>query len=195
MLLLYQQLVFLLYTIYDVQTIPTSLTLGFLGPTNLPNSNTQAGGHPALFAFKLAIRDINNRSDLLPRTKLNFVSNNTNSDIGDGTIVAFWQCVYGNVVGIVGEYVSVVSQVKSYCTCQIIFLSSNHTNLVHSICESLLQSPSDFVRFNIIRIYRVSCKSLSLFFTHNTKSKFGIRTVGTFNSKPRLEKYRVNLYH
>jgi hypothetical protein len=110
---LYQQIIFFLYIIYHAQTFPSSLTLGFLGPTNLPNSNTQAGGHPALFAFKLAIRDINNRSDLLPRTNLNFVNNNTNSDVGIGIIEAFWQCVYGNVIGIVGEYVSVVSQVKT----------------------------------------------------------------------------------
>ncbi len=110
---IYQQIIFSLYIIYNVQALPSSLTLGFLGATNLPNSNTQVGGHPALFAFKLAIRDINNRTDLLPRTKLNYVSNNTNSDIGTGTIDAFWQCVYGNVIGIVGEYLSVVSQVKS----------------------------------------------------------------------------------
>lgn len=97
---------------YHIEAIPSSLTLGFLGPTNLPNSNTQAGGHPALFAFKLAIRDINNRSDILPRTKLNFFSNNTNSDIGIATINAFWQIVYGNVSGIVGEYLSVISQVN-----------------------------------------------------------------------------------
>jgi hypothetical protein len=98
--------------INDVKTFPSSLTLGFLGPTNLPSSNTQAGGHPALFAFKLAIRDLNNRKDILPRTKLNFVNNNTNSDIGTANIEAFWQCVYGNVVGIVGEYLSGVSLVK-----------------------------------------------------------------------------------
>ena len=113
MAFLYQQIVFTLYIICHVQTLPSSLTLGFLGPTNLPNTNTQTGGHPALFAFKLAIRDINNRSDLLPRTNLSFVSNNTNSDVGDGIIVTFWQCVYGNAVGIVGEYLSVVSEVKS----------------------------------------------------------------------------------
>jgi len=110
---LYQQTIFFLCIVYHVQAFPSSLTLGFLGPTSLPDSNTLAGGHPALFAFKLAIRDINNRTDLLPRTKLNYVSNNTNSDIGTGTIDAFWQCVYGNVIGIVGEYLSVVSQVKS----------------------------------------------------------------------------------
>ncbi len=110
---IYQQIIFALYVIYCVQTFPSSLTLGFLGSTNLPNANTQVGGHPALFAFKLAIRDINNRSDLLPRTHLTLVSNNTNSDIGIGTIDAFWQCVYGNVIGIVGEYLSVVSEVKS----------------------------------------------------------------------------------
>ncbi|CAF0782681.1 unnamed protein product [Rotaria sordida] len=114
MALLYQLIIFSLHIIYYVQTFPSSLTLGFLGPTNLPNSNTQAGGHPALFAFKLAIRDINNRSDLLPRTNLNFVSNNTNSDIDTGIIDAFWQCVYGNVIGIVGEYVSVISQSIQY---------------------------------------------------------------------------------
>ncbi len=110
---LYQQIIFAFCIVYCVQAFPSSLTLGFLGPTNLPNTNTQAGGHPALFAFKLAIRDINNRSDLLPRTNLTFVSNNTNSDIGTGIIDAFWQCVYGNVIGIVGEYLSVVSEVKS----------------------------------------------------------------------------------
>jgi hypothetical protein len=109
---LYQRIFLSLYVIYHVQTLPASLTLGFLGPTNLPNSNTQAGGHPALFAFKLAIRDINNRSDLLPQTKLTFINNNTDSDVGTGIIDAFWQCVYGNVIGIVGEYVSVISQVK-----------------------------------------------------------------------------------
>ncbi len=113
MAFLYQQIVFALYIICYVETYPSSLTLGFIGPTNLPNSNTQAGGHPALFAFKLAIRDINNRSDLLPRTNLSFVRNNTNSDVGDGIIGTFWQCVYGNVIGIVGEYVSVVSEVKA----------------------------------------------------------------------------------
>jgi hypothetical protein len=121
MSLLYQQIIFFVYVIYHIQTFPSSLTLGFLGPTNLPNSNTQAGGHPALFAFKLAIRDINNRSDLLPRTHLNFVNNNTNSDIGTSIIDTFWQCVYGNVIGIVGEYISVISQVISECTCKVIF--------------------------------------------------------------------------
>ncbi len=121
MLFLYEQIIFLLCIINDVETFPSSLTLGFLGPTNLPNSNSQAGGHPALFAFKLAIRDINNRKDILPRTNLTFVNNNTNSDIGIGTIDAFWQCVYGNVVGIVGEYTSSVSQVKTH---QVIFIVS-----------------------------------------------------------------------
>ncbi len=110
---LYQPIIFAFCIFYCVQAFPSSLTLGFLGPTNLPNTNTQAGGHPALFAFKLAIRDINNRSDLLPQTHLTFVSNNTDSDIGIGTIDAFWQCVYGHVIGIVGEYLSVVSEVKS----------------------------------------------------------------------------------
>ncbi|CAF1079678.1 unnamed protein product [Rotaria sordida] len=112
--LLYQHIIFSLYIIYHVQAFPSSLTLGFLGPRNLPNSNTQVGGHPALFAFKLAIRNINNRSDLLPRTKLRFVSNDTNSDIGTAIIDAFWQCVYGNVIGIVGEYVSGISQAVQY---------------------------------------------------------------------------------
>lgn len=112
MILLYQQIVFLIYILYHITALPSSLTLGFIGPTNLPNSNAQAGGLPALFAFKLAINDINNRSDILPRTQLNFVINNTNSDIGIGNIDAFWQCVYGQVIGIVGEYTSVVSEVK-----------------------------------------------------------------------------------
>ena len=76
------------------------------------NINAQVGGQPALFAFKLAIREINNRSNLLPHTKLEYVVNNTNSDIGNATIEAFWQCVNGNVIGIVGEYVSAISQVK-----------------------------------------------------------------------------------
>jgi hypothetical protein len=108
----YKNIIFLFFLINNVRSYPSSLTLGFLGPTNLPNPNSQAGGQPALFAFKLAIRDLNNRSDILPRTKLNFVNNNTNSDVGTGTIEAFWQCVYGNVVGIVGEYLSGVSLVK-----------------------------------------------------------------------------------
>ncbi len=120
--------------INNVRSFPSSLTLGFIGPTNLPNSNSQAGGHPALFAFKLAIRDINNRKDILPRTNLTFVNNNTNSDVGIGIIDAFWQCVYGNVVGIVGEYLSGISQVKIY----IKFFYLNEMNLVSSICESLL---------------------------------------------------------
>jgi hypothetical protein len=105
-----------LYSIFLVGAVPSSLTLGFLGPTNLPNSNAQAGGHPALFAFKLAIRDINSRTDLLPRTNLTFVSNNTNSDVGNGIIDTFWQCVYADVIGIVGEYTSVLSQVRSGST-------------------------------------------------------------------------------
>jgi hypothetical protein len=195
MSLLYQQIIFFVYVIYHVRTFPSSLTLGFLGPTNLPNSNTQAGGHPALFAFKLAIRDINNRSDLLPRTHLNFVNNNTNSDIGTSIIDTFWQCVYGNVIGIVGEYISVISQVISECTCEVIFLSSNCINLVCSICKSLLQSSPDFLRFDIIGIYRVSFNSLSLFSAHHTESEYRISTVGTFDRKSRLEKYRVNLYN
>ncbi|CAF0946657.1 unnamed protein product [Didymodactylos carnosus] len=115
MRLYYPQTIFLLlFTIHPIHTFPPSLTLGFLGPMNLPNSNSQTGGRPALFAFKLAIHDINNRSDILPHTKLNFVNNNTNSDIGTGIIDTFWQCVYGNVVGIVGEYTSVMSQSVQY---------------------------------------------------------------------------------
>ncbi len=114
MFYLYQNIILLFFLINNVRSFPSSLTLGFLGPTNLPNPNTQAGGHPALFAFKLAIRDINNRQDILPRTNLTFVNNNTNSDVGIGTIEAFWQCVYGNVVGIVGEYLSGVSLVKTH---------------------------------------------------------------------------------
>jgi hypothetical protein len=120
MLVFYKQIIFLLWIINDIQTFPSSLTLGFIGPTNLPDTNAQVGGHPALFAFKLAIRDINNRKDILPRTKLNFVNNNTNSDIGMGAIDAFWQCAYGNVVGIVGEYLSSVSQVKTHKLCFIV---------------------------------------------------------------------------
>ena len=108
----HRKCIILLSIISYTQALPSSLTLGFLGPTNLPSTNTQAGGHPALFAFKLAIHDINNRSDLLPGTYLNFFTNNTNSDIGTGTISAFWQCEHGNVIGIVGGYLSVVSQVK-----------------------------------------------------------------------------------
>ena len=112
MLFLYEKIILLVYFLCNVVSLPSSLTLGFLGPTTLPNSNSQAGGQPALFAFKLAIEDINNRSDLLPRTKLDFVSNNTNADVGTGIILAFWQIVSGNVVGIVGDYLSAVSQVK-----------------------------------------------------------------------------------
>jgi hypothetical protein len=138
MLVFYKQIIFLLWIINDIQTFPSSLTLGFIGPTNLPDTNAQVGGHPALFAFKLAIRDINNRSDLLPRTNLTFVSNNTNSDIGTGIIDAFWQCVYGTVIGIVGEYFSTISQVSSCCIYQVIYLLANCTNLVCSICQSLL---------------------------------------------------------
>ncbi len=112
LLFFYEEIILLLCILNKVESYPSSLTLGFLGPTNLPNSNSAAGGQPALFAFKLAIRDLNNRSDILPRTKLNFVNNDTYSDIGNSTIQAFWQCVYGNVIGIVGEYLSSISQVR-----------------------------------------------------------------------------------
>lgn len=98
--------------VHTIDVAPKSLTLGFIGPTNLPNTNTQTGGHPALFAVKLAIQEINARSDLLPRTKLKLIINNTNSDVGTGAVVAFWQCIFANVIGIIGEYTSVVSQVK-----------------------------------------------------------------------------------
>lgn len=92
-------------------TKPSSLTLGFIGPTNLPNANSQTGGHPALFAFKLAIRDVNANKNLLPNTNLTFVWNNTDSDIGNGSVAGFWQCEIGKVIGIVGEHNSVVSEV------------------------------------------------------------------------------------
>lgn len=111
MLLLYGKMLLFLCFLSDVQSVPSSLTLGFLGPTNLPSGNTEAGGHPALFAFKLAIRDLNNRKDILPRTNLTFVNNNTNSDVGTATIEAFWQIIYANVTGIVGEYISGISKV------------------------------------------------------------------------------------
>lgn len=139
MAFLYQQMLLFLCVMYCIQARPSSLTLGFLGPLNLPNVDSQVAGHPALLAFKLAIRDINNRSDLLPNTTLTYVRNNTNSDVGDATIEAFWQCVYGNVIGIVGEYVSAVSQVGSNCICiKLLFFRSRIFNLVCSICQPLL---------------------------------------------------------
>ena len=119
MLFLYEEIIFFLCFLNNVQSVPSSLTLGFLGPTNLPSSNTQAGGHPALFASRLAIRDLNNRKDILPRTNLTLINNNTNSDVGTATIEAFWQIVYGNVSGIVGEYLSGISQVIISFFCDI----------------------------------------------------------------------------
>lgn len=109
---LYLRIILSLCIIHRSQTYLSSVTLGFLGPLNTININSQVGGQPALFALKLAIRAINNRSDILPNTELKYVVNNTNSDVGDATIEAFWQCVHGNVIGILGEYVSAISQVK-----------------------------------------------------------------------------------
>lgn len=177
-----QQIILFLCIIYYTHANRSSLALGFLGPTNLPNPNTLVGGHPALFAFKLAIRDINNRSDLLPNIELTYVSNNTDSDVGIATVEAFWQCVYGNVIGIVGAYISAISQVKSHCIQQVISFQSNIPNLVYSICQSLLQSSSDFLRFHIIGIHRTPCYSIPLFSTHNTGSEFTIKVIGTFSS-------------
>ena len=36
-----------------------TIRLGFLGSTNLPNTNTQTGGAPALFAARLAVQQLN----------------------------------------------------------------------------------------------------------------------------------------
>lgn len=90
----------------------STITLGFLGASLLPSTNALAGGQAALFAFKMAINDINNSSDLLPNTKLNYVWNETLSDPGLASVATFDQCVHQNVIGIVGEMNSVVSEVS-----------------------------------------------------------------------------------
>ncbi|CAF1042490.1 unnamed protein product [Didymodactylos carnosus] len=87
--------------------------LGFLGPTNKDNPASQTGGHPALFAFKLAIEDINNRTDLFPHIKLFPIYCNTNSSVGESVIAAFKQITEHNVTGIVGEFNSLQTQVNS----------------------------------------------------------------------------------
>lgn len=89
-----------------------SLTLGFIGPTNISDINAISHGQMSLFAFKLAIRDINNRHSLLPNTTLHMVWNDSGSDIGQSVIAATWQCSNAKVIGIVGEQNSVFSEVK-----------------------------------------------------------------------------------
>lgn len=93
---------------------PRTLRLGFLGSTNLPNSNTQTGGAPALFAARLAVAHLNAQSLLLPNVSLELVANNTDSDPGTGNFMAFDQVLNRGVVGIVGEYNSGVSVTASY---------------------------------------------------------------------------------
>lgn len=90
---------------------PASLTLGFIGPTNETDTNALTGGQDSLFAFKLAIQHVNDLTQLLPKTKLNFVWNDSRSDAGICTILAFWQCSDAQVIGIVGEQNSVYSEV------------------------------------------------------------------------------------
>lgn len=147
MAFLYQQTILFLTTVHHIQTYPSSLVLGFLGPTNLPNINTQVGGHPALRAFKLAIRDINNRSDLLPHTNLTYVINSTNSDVGNATVEAFWQCVYGNVIGLVGEYISAISQVEIYC--RFVSIERHYFSLF-----SMSVAITKFLRFLMVQHHR-----------------------------------------
>lgn len=93
------------------ESLPTSLTLGLLAPNNLLNTNSLSGGHAALFAAKMAIREINKRSDILPNTTLSLVWNDTESDVGLGSIIAFWQCSIARVIGIIGEQSSIISEV------------------------------------------------------------------------------------
>jgi ABC-type branched-subunit amino acid transport system substrate-binding protein len=97
-----------------------TVTLGFLGSTNLRtssgaiNSNTLAGGAPALFAVRLAVETLNAQSTILPHTHLKLVSNNTNSDAGTANFQAFEQIQRHQVATIIGEYNSGVSAVVAY---------------------------------------------------------------------------------
>ncbi|CAF0881837.1 unnamed protein product [Didymodactylos carnosus] len=122
---------------YSTATItwpPVELTLGFLGPINTDNPDSRIAGQPALFAFKLAIKEINNRPDLLPNTRLTYVYNDTNSDVGQGILATLDQITRLSVIGIVGEFDSLVTQF-SMLTANVLPICA-HTEFLNGSSET-----------------------------------------------------------
>ena len=165
-----------------------TLRLGFLGSTNLPNSNTQQGGAPALFAARLAVQQINAQSDLLPNTTLELINNNTNSDPGTGNFMAFDQIINKGVVGIIGEHTDMHSKHSRPESA-----SSRRAAAAHLIapCESSaestreLLSPLDccYVCCRRVQFRRVSDGGIPFSILPNSASELRIHQSATLQHK------------